>query len=136
MKYLLDTNVLSEPLKTRPSPECVAWLESHRPGSLATTSVSLGEIWQGIHGLADQDKRCRVLTNYAKDVPHAIRVLSFDQRAARKWGELTSRSGLLLPVIDSLIAAIALSRNLTVASRDLKPFARAGCRVVNPFDSR
>lgn len=135
MKYLLDTNVLSEPLKTKPNPECVGWLESQRLDSLATTAVSVGEIWQGIHSLEVQDKRRRVLTAYAKDVPRAFRVLSFDQRAALKWGELTSRSGLLLPVVDSLIAAIALSRNLTVATRDPSPFQRAGCRVVNPFAS-
>lgn len=133
MKYLLDTNVLSEPLKSKPSPECIAWLESQEPGGLATTAISLAEIWQGIHGLARNDKRRGALTAYAKDVPRAFRVLSFDQRAAQKWGELSSRGRPLLPVIDSLIAAIALSRNLTVATRDLGPFHRAGCRAVNPF---
>jgi toxin FitB len=118
VKYLLDTNVLSEPLKSRPSPECIAWLESREPEALATTAISLGEIWQGIHGLARHDKRRIALTAYAKDVPRAFRVLSFDERAARKWGDLTSRGRPLLPVIDSLIAAIALSRNLTIATRD------------------
>ncbi len=134
MKYLLDTNVLSELAKTDPNPACVQWLESVRPETLATATTVLGELWQGILLLAPNDKRRRILSAFAEDVPKAFRVLPFDQKASRVWGEITAQKGKPLPVQDSLIAAIALSKKLTVVTRDESSFKLAGCRTLNPFE--
>jgi toxin FitB len=133
VKFLLDTNVLSQPFALKPDAGCLRWLEERTEHEVATTSLTVAELWQGIFNLAASDKRRGPLTSFVSELPDAMRVLSFDQRAARKWGEITRRGLDPLPVRDSLIAAIALSRNLTVVTRDLGPFKRAGCRTLNPF---
>jgi predicted nucleic acid-binding protein len=69
---------------------------------------------------------------WAEQLPRAYRVLESDLRAAKVWGELTVRLPKL-PVRDSLIAAMTLSRSLTVVTRDLVPFAAAGCKVATPW---
>jgi len=93
------------------------------------------ELWQGIFNLTTGGKRRGPLTAFVNEPPDTMRVLGLDQRAARKWGEITRRGLDPLPVRDSLIAVIALSRNLTVVTRDWGPIKRAGCQTLNPFAS-
>jgi predicted nucleic acid-binding protein len=71
------------------------------------------------------------LSEPTKKAPNAG-FLEFDLRAAKACGELTARLPKL-PVRDSLIAAVALSRSLTVVTRDLVTFAAAGCKVITPW---
>jgi predicted nucleic acid-binding protein len=59
--------------------------------------------------------------------------LNFDRRAAVAWGEMVSKSNGPVPLRDSLIAAIVLSRGYRIVTRDAAAFARMGCKVVNPW---
>jgi predicted nucleic acid-binding protein len=61
------------------------------------------------------------------------RVLKFDLRAAAMWGELTAKAGGPLPLRDSFIGAIARSRGYQFVTRDVAPFQRMGCKVLNPW---
>jgi len=70
---------------------------------------------------------------FIDDLPRQYRILNFDKRAAAIWGEITGRAGGPLPLRDSLIAAIVLSRGYRIATRDTVPFQRAGCKVMNPW---
>lgn len=133
MKFLLDTNIVCEPFRKRPDPRCLEWLQSQTPGGLATSTITLAEVWQGVLNLDVSDKRRPIFTRFAENLPQVFRILRFDERAARTWGAITRRGLAPLPVRDSLIAAIALSRKLTVVTRDDGPFQRAGCRTLNPF---
>ena len=133
MKFLLDTNIVCEPLRPQPDADCVAWLQSQDPRFLATSTITLAEIWQGVVNLARSDKRRPILMRFSENLPRVFRMLRFDERAAMAWGEITRRGAPPLPVRDSLIAAIALSRKLTVVTRDVGPFDRAGVRTRNPF---
>ena len=135
MRFLLDTNVIRQPFAPAPDSGCLRWLDEQTENDVATSSLTVAELWQGIYNLAAGDKRRGPLTTFVNELPDSMRVLSFDQRAARKWGEITRRGLDPLPVRDSLIAAIALSRHLAVVTRDLGPFKRAGCRTLNPFIS-
>jgi predicted nucleic acid-binding protein len=115
MSLLFDTNALSEPTKKAPNAGFLEWLEALKaPQGPFTTSLCVAEVWQGWHRLP---------------VRHPRRA---ELRAAKAWGELTARLPKL-PVRDSLIAAVALSRSLTVVTRDLVPFAAAGCKVITPW---
>jgi len=133
VKFLLDTNVISQPFASNPDSGCLGWLDERTEHDVATTSLTVAELWQGIYNLAAGDHRRGPLTIFVNELPDSMRVLSFDRRAARKWSEITRRGLDPLPVRDSLIAAIALSRRLTVVTRDIGPFQRAGCRTLNPF---
>ena len=108
----------------------------HQPALTAAMSLStitLAEVWQGWFNLDETHPDHTELRRFADNLPHAYRVLKFDEAAARKWGEITCEGHDPLPVRDSLIAAIALSRGYRVVSRDTAPFLRAGCKVVNPW---
>ncbi len=133
MKYLLDTNIVCEPHRKHPDAGCLQWLQSQLLGAMATSTITLAEVWQGVMDLDVADKRRPILTRFAEHLPQAFRLLRFDERAAKAWGEITRRGQQPLPVRDSLIAAIAQSQRLTVVTRDDAPFKRVGCRTLNPF---
>lgn len=134
MSLLFDTNAISEPVSARPDAGFMAWFSelSGDDRGPFTTSVTLAEVWQGWYRLPTAHRRRRDLRAWAEALPRAYWVVDFDERAARAWGEMTARLPKL-PVRDSLIAAVALSRGLTVITRDTRPFVAAGCRVKSPW---
>ncbi len=132
MKYLFDTNALCEPTRKRPDEEFLRWFSELDGEPPYTTTISLAEVWQGWFRLPAKHPRRRELRFWAERLPDAFRLLKFDAAAAQAWGELTA-SGDPLPVRDSIIAAIALSRSLTVVTQDTGPFERAGCKVLSPW---
>ena len=133
MNYLLDTNAVCEPKKRRPNAAFLDWFQAQDEADLHTSTITLAEVWQGWFNLDETHPDHTELRRFADNLPHAYRVLKFDEAAARKWGEITCEGHDPLPVRDSLIAAIALSRGYRVVSRDTAPFLRAGCKVVNPW---
>jgi predicted nucleic acid-binding protein len=70
---------------------------------------------------------------FATELPQKYRVLKFDLRAAAIWGELTANANGMLPPRDSFTGAIARSRGHQVVTRDVAPFLRMGCKVLNPW---
>ena len=136
---ILDTNVVSEPLRPRPDEQFVAWLDAQALDTLYLTTISLSELLTGV-GLLPLGKR---RTTLAADLQGLLdrmigaRVLGFDKLAAEHHAALmvkARQNGLGLSVADSYIAAIALSRGFAVASRDISPpFKAAGVEVINPW---
>jgi toxin FitB len=136
MKWLLDTNVISEPGKRRPEPKVVDWLDSLDEWECALSVITVGEIEKGIHALPTGPMRRKREAGLAiLRRRFAGRILPVDERVAAKWGELmgeADRGGRPLPAIDNLIAATAVVHGLTLATRDIGDIA-PGVRVVNPF---
>jgi predicted nucleic acid-binding protein len=133
VNFVLDTNAVSEIRKTRPNSGFMSWLGDQELAHLFITTITMGEVWIGLHRLpphhADYDGIKRFITN----LPRTYRVLNFDLRAAAIWGELTATAGSPLPLRDSFIGAIARSRGYRVVTRDVSPFERMGCKVLNPW---
>jgi predicted nucleic acid-binding protein len=135
---VVDTNVLSELTKPKPSPEVVAWFDQQRIPDLFTTAITLAEIQMGIH-LMPKGRRRDVLQRGADttfDVRFAGRVLPFDSDAARAFCEIVGRRrrlGRPIEIMDAQIAAIALSHRAVIATRDASDFANCGVHVVNPW---
>jgi predicted nucleic acid-binding protein len=134
--FLLDTDVLSALAKRRRDPHVERWLARRRDDELFLSVVSVGEIERGIAMQRERDAAFaeklatwlyRLLAGYAE------RVLPFDLAAARRWGELSAR--IDHGGADLQIAATALTRGLTVATRNGAHFAPTGALVVNPFDA-
>ncbi len=131
---LLDTVILSELRKRRPSPKVVNWLKKHRDSDLFLSVVSIGEIERGIEKKRAIDPAfAESLTRWTEDLLrlYGDRVLPITPAIARCWGALSARLGN--DGADLLIAATALTHGLQVATRNVKHFKPSGVGVVNPF---
>ncbi len=136
MKFLVDSNVLSEPTKPHPDGRVLDWLRQNEHG-IAVNPIVLGEMEYGILLLPPGAKRRR-LEEWFLAGCERLRVVDFDQPTGALWARLLARlkaSGLSMPIKDSLIAASALAHNLSVATRNIADFRHAGVRLVNPFDA-
>ena len=133
MNFVLDTNAVSEMKKSRPNPGLLDWMHAQEFARLFITTISLGEIWHGLHCLPLEHTDNENIKQFANSLPRTYRVLNFDLRAAALWGELTARGSGVLPLRDSFIGAIASSRGYRIVTRGVGPFERMGCKVLNPW---
>ena len=134
---LLDTNVVSEAMKSDPHPRVREWLNEQSADTLYLSSVTLAELLFGV-GALPAGKRQDLLFKTLDGMVALFgeRVLPFDTNAARHYAKLavTARcAGRGFPTPDGYIAAIAVSRGFIVASRDTAPFEAAGVAVINPW---
>lgn len=135
---LLDTNVVSEPFRTKPDPRVIDWLDSQLLETLFLSVITVAELRLGIARLARGRRRIALHTRLETQVLPAFtgRVLAFDLPATSAYAELmakTTTEGKPLPLADGMIAAIASSNGLMVATRDTAPFLAAGLSVVDPW---
>jgi predicted nucleic acid-binding protein len=135
---ILDTNVVSEPLRPRASAAVIDWLDSQPAEALFVTAISVAELWAGIAVLAEGARRSALESSLEELLVSlfADRRLPFDDRAARAYASIVQRArskGQTLPLADGLIAAIALARGFAVATRDRGPFETAGVQVLDPW---
>jgi len=113
----------------------VDWLSRHER-DLAVDPVIVGEVRFGILVLP-RGKRRSALESWFDDVVRRIHCLNTDSATGRRWAELLAelrRRGRTMPVKDSLVAASALHHGLTVATRNVADFEKAGVALVNPFE--
>jgi predicted nucleic acid-binding protein len=137
---LLDTNVVSEVMKTQPAEAVVAWLNSQDSERLYVSAVTIGEITYGLRILPDGKRRSGLRERFERFVVLAFdqRVLAYDESAARVYGELMGdrkELGLPMSVPDGQIAAIARLNHLAVATRNVLDFGHCGIDVLNPFEA-
>ncbi|MDA8194202.1 MAG: type II toxin-antitoxin system VapC family toxin [Thermaerobacter sp.] len=139
MKYLLDTCVIAELLKKRPNPGVVQWFGSHEEISLHLSVVTLGEIQKGISKLADLHRQQLLQEWLQTKVVERFdgRILPLDPEVMFVWGQILGqeeRHGIILPVVDMLIAATAIAHNMQVVSRNVHDFQRCHAGVVDPWN--
>lgn len=134
MRYLVDANVLSEPTKPDPNPKVVAWLRANER-EIAVDPIILGEIRFGILLLPGGRRRERLERWFEAGIQR-IQCIPWDAATGLRWAEFLAdlrKSGLAMPIKDSLIAAIALAYQLTVVTRNLGDFEKAGVPLIDPF---
>jgi hypothetical protein len=135
---VLDTNVISEPMKARANPAVAAWLDRQAVETLYLTTINLSEMLLGVELLPD-GKRKRAMAVAMQELLAGLfgtRFLAFDREAAAVYSLLVARAtakGSAVGVADGQIAAIAAVHGFTVATRDTAPFLAAGVPVVNPW---
>ena len=137
MSYLVDTNVFSEAAKPKPDPQVMEWLSQHE-GELYVSSITIGEIRRGIERLPEGKRKAR-LREWLQSLCDIMRgrVLSFNTTTAHVWGQLKAKwdaTGLVLPSLDSQIAATAHRYSLVVVTRNTADFKKSGVKVINPFE--
>ena len=134
---ILDTNVVSELMRSEPAPQVARWVRDRDRRELCTTSITLAEIRYGIARLPD-GRRKRVLATDASDIFQAFedQVLPVDAAAVEQYALIASnreRSGKPMPGFDALIAAVCRSRGATLATRNRSDFDGAGIETMDPW---
>lgn len=139
MRFVLDTNVVSEAAKPNPSAACVGWLKAHAADCCVAT-ITLAELRYGVERLPD-GKRRRELERKIDFLSQDFRdwILDFDEAAAAEFGryvaEFEKKYGIAAveaaDVRDLQIASIARAHGWTVVTRNTRDFALVP--FVNPF---
>ena len=135
---LLDTNVISEPLRPSPDPGVIAWIDEQPLETLFLSAVTVAELRAGVALLPAGKRRTALHDNLeTRFLPlFAGRVLPFDHACTTAYATLLSKArkaGLAIATADGYIAAIAAANGFTVATRDTRPFDAAGVDVINPW---
>jgi toxin FitB len=136
---ILDTNVISEPLRPRPGAGVVAWLDAQAVETLYLTTIGLAEVRYGIACLPKGARRQKLHDRFEGEFLPLFRgrTLAFDEPATVVYATLRTQAraqGRAIGDLDALIASIASAKGFTVATRDTAPFEAVGVAVVNPFD--
>lgn len=137
MRYLLDTCVLSEMIKSTPDAHVIQWVQARKPHELFISSMTWGELKRGVARLP-QSKRRSELTLWLEQLEAGFedRVLAFDQRASDVWAEITvlaEAQGKSMAAFDSIIAATARAFDCKLVTRNVSDFAHANIDVFNPW---
>ena len=138
---LLDTNVVSEPLRTSPDANVLAWFDAQLVETLYLSTITLAELRFGIAVLPEGKRRDALHASFEQRVLplFAGRILAFDDAASVAYAALRSRAraaGEAIATADGFIAAIAAANGFAVATRDTSPFEAAGLAVINPWASK
>jgi toxin FitB len=131
--YLLDTNVVSETRKRLAAPGVIAFIERAEAMALFISALTLGELHKGVAARRRTDTVSADQLGIWLDgieTTFGDRVLPVDRAVARIWGELSVSD---LPVIDTLIAATAISSGLTLVTRNTRDVAATGVALLDPW---
>ena len=135
IRYLIDTNVVSEMRKRKPHGGVSAWLQGLEVGQVFLSAVTFGEIQKGAEITRQQDPvKAAEIQAWAKQLENASPVLPMDTACFREYARLMhGRSQTFAE--DAMIAATARVHGLTVATRNERDFRPFGVAVFNPFRS-
>ncbi|UVC10596.1 type II toxin-antitoxin system VapC family toxin [Rhizobium sp. TH2] len=135
MKFLLDTNIISEIRKThRAHPNVIAWVNATDVRDMGTSVVVLAEIRRGIELKRRHDpSQAKALDAWFEQMRSGLadRVLPIDEAIADQWARLSVPDPL--PFIDGLLAATAIVRELTLVTRNTLDIVRTGAKFFDPF---
>lgn len=140
MRYLLDTNIISEVTKAEPSQHVLQWMAAQDDRDLYLSSLTIAEIWRGILEKPDGKAKDRLSTWFhGSEGPAALfagRILFFCDRAALSWAKFMAdgrKAGRPRSALDMIIAAVADVNDCVVVTRNEKDFA--GLKFFNPQKS-
>lgn len=135
---LLDTHVISEPLRREPEPGVIEWIDAQALETLYLSAITVAELRSGIALLPAGKRRTGLLESLERRVLPLFtgRVLPFDLPCTQTYAELIAKAqkaGLAIAAADGFIAATAAANGFAVATRDTSPFEAAGVEVINPW---
>lgn len=136
--FLLDTNCISELVRSRPEPRVTKWIDSAEESLLYLSVLTLGEIQRGVATLPLSKRRTQLegWLDVELQTRFAGRILGIDAAVADRWGVLSAsakRTGTPLAAIDGLLAATAIHHKLTLVTRNVNDFAGTPVDVLNPW---
>ena len=135
---ILDTNVVSEPLRPEPDQAVIDWLNAQEPQTLYLTAVNLAEMLAGVQAISAGRRRDALMqAMHGQMFPlFEGRILPFDNKAAEAFAQTNTGArvnGNTISFADCAIAAIARTHGFTVATRNVRDFRGTGVEVINPW---
>lgn len=137
--FLLDTNCISELIRSKPEPRITDWMRAADESLLYLSVLTLGEIRKGA-AILPQSKRRTHLESWLEldlQIRFSGRILGIDNAVADRWGWLTAqaeRKGRPLAAVDGLLAATALHHRVTIVTRNVRDFAGTEVPIMNPWE--
>ncbi len=134
MRYLLDTNVLSEARRPGGNEGVKAWISSRSSDDLYLSALVIGEVRRGIERLARRDPdQSGVYEAWLDTVlqDYADRIIPVDAEIADEWGRMSVLDPV--PIVDGLMAATAKVRGMTFVTRNTADVERTGVSLLDPF---
>ncbi|MGL4883225.1 MAG: type II toxin-antitoxin system VapC family toxin [Waterburya sp.] len=140
-QYLLDTCVISEYIRKKPEMKVIRWVDLQPEENLFISVITLGEIKKGIVKIEfSQPKKHQKLNKWLQNLIQRFdrRILALDSEILIEWGNICGKveqSAKKLPVIDSLLAATAITNQLTLVTRNEDDFYNINLPLYNPWNS-
>ena len=136
---VLETNVVSEPLRPAPAQAVIDWLDAQAPATLYLSTVCLAELLSGVAALPSGRRRTTLEKTFATQLMPLFdgRVLPFDTEAAQAFARVHAgarRAGNPIGFPDCAIAAIASVHGFIVATRNVRDFRGTGVRTIDPWE--
>ena len=138
-RFLLDTCVISELIKPSPSSNVVRWVDDQDEEGLYISVITVGEIEKGISKLPEGKKKVQLQAWLYSELTDRFndRILDVSLDVAHTWGRIfgeAEKNGRSLPVIDALIAATAITKGLTVVTRNTDDMKESGVALLDPWE--
>jgi predicted nucleic acid-binding protein len=135
---VLDTNVVSEVMRSKPAERVLQFLEAQPSETLAITSITVAEILYGVRRHPSERRRSELEKAFNQFLREGFErsVLAFDMEAASHYAQIVvdrQRDGRPIDAFDAMIAGITRSRDARIATRDVEGFARCGVEILNPW---
>ena len=136
---VLDTNVLSELMRSRPDASVVTWMDQVSPETVWTTAISVFEIRFGLELLESGSRRQALETAFDAMIHSDLnrRVLPFDDQSAQLTAEISAsgrKAGQTVDLRDSMIAGIVAAQDASLVTRNVRHFENAGIDLINPWE--
>ena len=138
MKYLLDTNIISEFISKIPNKKVIDYILALDEHDLYLSVITIGEIKTGIEKLDNGSKKDKLLHWLENDLLNRFqnRIIDIDTEVMLQWGTINQRLkqlGKPLPIMDSLIGATSEVKDCILITRNEKDFQNLNIKIVNPF---
>ena len=136
---MLDTNVVSEPLRQVPESRVIEWIDAQAIETLFLSAITVAELRFGVALLPVGKRQNRLQERLENEILPLFteRVLPFDMSVTEAYAELMVKArsaGLAVSVADGYIAATATANGMMMATRDANPFTAVGIQVINPWE--
>ena len=137
MRYLLDTNVISEMQKPNCNQNVISFTDEIPWEDMFTSVISIGELCYGMEKLPSCKKKHDLAIWLYTKLPEWFngRIIDLDTEVMLEWGKIRARTGRTLPFADSLIAAAAIAHHMFLVTRNTKDFEDIeGINLINPWE--
>jgi predicted nucleic acid-binding protein len=137
VKYLLDTNILSEMQKPNCNPKVRAFADELPAEDMFICAITIGELCYGVERLPPGKKKHELAIWLYTKLPEWFngRIVSLDTDTMAEWGRIRAKTKRTTPVVDSLIASAAIVHHMTLVTRNTRDFeGYEGIMIINPWE--